>query len=105
MSFSRVEATVSRVTSLRSWSVTARRLFVMMFPVSVPVWVGIVAMLLAVMAIRASWAPLAEFWNAPPRRRYKTYQYDLDRHRELRREKRRSTQAVRRVDVSAANAA
>ena len=66
-----------RLPRPKTWSIAARRAFVLTLPVSVPVWLlamaGIVVGKVSLGAVR----PLASFWNAPPeklpRSRYYSY--------------------------------
>ena len=55
------------------WSLRTRRVFLILLPVSFPAWLTYLCLLLIVIGTYKLVTPLAEFWNAPPRRN--TYKY------------------------------
>ena len=73
-----------RVISPMSWSVWLRRLFLIILPVSAPIYLVIIIGLLVLLLIAAVTGPIAEFWNAPQQRLrggYYGYEYSQRRRR------------------------
>lgn len=68
-----------RLKSPLSWSRTTRRLFLLATPISLPLWLGALAMVGLLLTLRASVRPLVAFWSDPPKRRHSYYGY-LSRH-------------------------
>lgn len=64
---------IRRLIRPRSWSVTARRIVAVTFPVSIPLWILSVAMLGSVALAASVREPIVSFWNAPPKRRVGGY--------------------------------
>lgn len=64
----------ARARSPRSWRIRTRRLFLLMLPLSLPLWLTLLAALGVVFTMRAIITPIMVFWNAPPKRaRYNYY--------------------------------
>jgi hypothetical protein len=56
-----------------------RRIFLVTLPAAIFCWVLLAVVLLAISVTRAVWAPLKEFWSAPPRHRLSYGQYEYIR--------------------------
>ena len=72
----------AQLRSPRSWRVSTRRFFLMLAPISIPVWIALV--LVAEFGVMAGFVfePLRAFWNDPPRRSrdsYHEYGYSRDK--------------------------
>jgi hypothetical protein len=63
-----------RLTMPSTWKVWSRRLFVVAFPITVPVWLLIIVLANLVLGCVEAWEPIARFWNAPPKR-FSSYSY------------------------------
>ena len=64
-----------------SWSIGTRRLFLITFPVALPAWILLIAVLSTVISLLDAIRPIVNFWNAPPKRlRYSYSPYGVRRH-------------------------
>ena len=57
-----------RLSRPRTWSVGARRLFVVGVPIAIPLWLLAMLVFGAVSVVRSIARPIASYWNDPPRR-------------------------------------
>lgn len=63
-----VQFSYQKLKSPRSWTILTRRLFLVGFPIAVPIWaVAILGTLLAMLILDLV-SPLRKFWSAPPKR-------------------------------------
>lgn len=56
-----------RAVSPLSWSIRTRRMFMLVLPLSILLWIGWLTALVLAMMLRSVWKPLSTFWQAPPR--------------------------------------
>ena len=70
-----------RLLRPKTWSVKARRAFVLTLPISVPVWLLAMVGIGIGKATQELFTPLANFWSAPPEklRNYGNYSYSRPR--------------------------
>ena len=69
-----------------SWPLGLRRAFLITLPLSVPLHLLLLAVLLVMILVRAILVPIAEFWNAPPEKLQNNNYYNYDRRRKRRRQ-------------------
>lgn len=54
----------------RFWPRWVRRVFLLLLPVTLPLWIALILVLWVMLAFRALWQPIVAFWSAPQRHRY-----------------------------------
>jgi hypothetical protein len=69
-----------RLTMPSTWKVWTRRLFVVAFPVTLPVWLLLIFAANLALSFVHALDPIGRFWNAPPRR-FSSYGYGEYRSR------------------------
>ena len=57
-----------RLTTPNTWKVGTRRLLLVAFPVTLPLWLLTVLFANLALSLVEAWGPIARFWNAPPKR-------------------------------------
>jgi hypothetical protein len=64
-----------KLRSPRSWRIRTRRIFLVLLPVSLPVWLLALLSFGIINGLRAGFRPIATFWTAPPKRPHSYYGY------------------------------
>jgi hypothetical protein len=72
---------VGRLARPMTWSVRTRRLFVLLLPIAVPVWVAAFAAMVVGAIAGDICAAVRRFWSAPPRKRTRHNSYGYERRR------------------------
>ena len=74
-----------RTVSPLSWPLGLRRAFLITAPLSFPLYLLLLAAMLALILVRAVVEPIAAFWSAPPEKLRSDYYYGYERRRKRRR--------------------
>lgn len=62
-----------KLLSPLSWRTRTRRLFLLTFPISVPVWCALSILVLLGRGFHILVQPIVYFWTAPPKKRRRAY--------------------------------
>lgn len=63
-----IDRSARRLLAPSSWRVRTRRVFVLTFPLSVPLWLGAIVGVGVLRVARFAGGPVTAFWNDPPKR-------------------------------------